>query len=517
MSLNPPPPPPRRINSPRTSTPDPAPSTWKDKMKAKGSVWGKYAVEKGVKISDNLGGKVNGVAERRFGTEAFWPVTGDFPKEMDKCARILRAFTVDGVVTEEKTDDPAGGKDKKKRKVIRKIPPAVIAQAKGLAIFTSMRTGIAPLGGAGGAGVVVAKLPDGTWSGPASISPNNISTGFLLGVDVYDCVLVIRSQKALDSFATHKATLGAELGVAAGPFGAGAAVEAGKEKAPLFSYVRSRGLYAGVEVVGQVFVERFEENAAMYNWPGVKAGDILAGKTRIPIEATKLHEALRDAESGVAQALKGDALDIVIPEGATELELQDGEVLKLPPTPDMTTGHEHESDPETELVHRASRPGSHNPSISSMNDVTGSGGRVHRVPPPLPSRNPARPALDRAHSSASHYSDPLDSPAPGTQGEALPAYADPASESTAGAYPAEKRDGAGLTEGAVGTDGEPMTEAEKREWEEYYLAQGGGVSSAVYQTAGTAGANGNEVFGLSDRLQDTHLASEKGKESESLR
>lgn len=36
---------------------------------------------------------MNGLAERRFGTEAFWPVTGDFPKEMDKCARILRAFT----------------------------------------------------------------------------------------------------------------------------------------------------------------------------------------------------------------------------------------------------------------------------------------------------------------------------------------------------------------------------------------------------------------------------------------
>jgi len=93
---------------------------------------------------------------------------------------------------------------------------------------------------------------------------------------VYDCVLVIRSQKALDSFATHKATLGAEIGVAVGPYGAGAAMEAGIEKAPVFSYVRSRGMYAGVEVVGQVFVERFEENAAMYHWPGVKAGEIVS-------------------------------------------------------------------------------------------------------------------------------------------------------------------------------------------------------------------------------------------------
>ena len=57
----------------------------------------------------------------------------------------------------------AKGKKKtsKKRKVLRKIPPSVIQQAKGLAIFTSMRTGIAPFGGAGGAGIVIAKLPDG--------------------------------------------------------------------------------------------------------------------------------------------------------------------------------------------------------------------------------------------------------------------------------------------------------------------------------------------------------------------
>ena len=49
----------------------------------------------------------------------------------------------------------------KQRKVLRKIPPEVIAEAKGLCIFTSMRSGIAPFGGAGGTGVVVGRLPDG--------------------------------------------------------------------------------------------------------------------------------------------------------------------------------------------------------------------------------------------------------------------------------------------------------------------------------------------------------------------
>lgn len=62
-------------------------------MKARGQAWGKIAIDKSVAISDNVGGKVNNIAEKKFGTEHFWPVTGDFGREMDKCARILRTFT----------------------------------------------------------------------------------------------------------------------------------------------------------------------------------------------------------------------------------------------------------------------------------------------------------------------------------------------------------------------------------------------------------------------------------------
>jgi SH3 domain-containing YSC84-like protein 1 len=95
------------------------------------------------------------------------------------------------------------------------------------------------------------------WSAPSAMSPNNLSTGLMLGVDIYDAVLVIRSQAALQSFFSHKATLGSDIGVVAGPFGVGAAMEAGKEKAPVFSYIRSRGMFAGVQLVGQVFVDRY--------------------------------------------------------------------------------------------------------------------------------------------------------------------------------------------------------------------------------------------------------------------
>jgi hypothetical protein len=81
-------------SSSSASTPaQPEKSSWSAKLKAKGGAWGKVAVDKGTILSDRVGGRVNDIAEKRFGTEAFWPVTGDLPKEMDKCARILRTFT----------------------------------------------------------------------------------------------------------------------------------------------------------------------------------------------------------------------------------------------------------------------------------------------------------------------------------------------------------------------------------------------------------------------------------------
>jgi lipid-binding SYLF domain-containing protein len=85
---------------------------------------------------------------------------------------------------------------------------------------------------------------------------------------------VIRTEEALASFSTHKVTLGSEFAVAAGPYGSGAAVELGIDRSPVLSYVRSRGLYAGVELVAQVFITRTEENEKMYNWPYVPLIDI---------------------------------------------------------------------------------------------------------------------------------------------------------------------------------------------------------------------------------------------------
>ncbi|KAF5027611.1 hypothetical protein F66182_281 [Fusarium sp. NRRL 66182] len=249
--------------------------------------------------ADKLGAPVNRLSNR-IGSESFWPTTLD--KESDKAARILRSFCKDGFYTEEDKPadaEPAAG-PKQKQRVLKKIPQRVIQNAVGLAIFTTMRTGLW-LSGAGGSGVLVARNEDdGSWSPPSGIMLHTAGLGFLVGVDIYDCVVVINNRRALEAFTKVRATLGAEISAVAGPVGAGGVLENdGKWKQanrPVFTYLKSRGFYAGVQVDGTVIIERTDENARFYGEEGIGVGDILAGKTRRPTEIKMLMETLKAAE-----------------------------------------------------------------------------------------------------------------------------------------------------------------------------------------------------------------------------
>lgn len=122
--------------------------------------------------------------------------------------------------------------------------------------------------------------------------------GFLVGVDIYDCVIVINTQKALDAFSSIRCTLGGEVSAVAGPVGAGGLLETElhKRQAPVFTYLKSRGFYAGIQIDGTVIIERTDENERFYNERiGVK--DILAGKIRHPpYEIRRLLETIKAAQ-----------------------------------------------------------------------------------------------------------------------------------------------------------------------------------------------------------------------------
>ncbi|MCJ1295570.1 hypothetical protein MMC34_007133 [Xylographa carneopallida] len=231
---------------------------------------------------DKLGAPVNKLTNK-IGSEAFWPTTLD--KESDKAARILRSFVKDGFYADEavgKGNLKSSDGPKAKQRVVKKIPTEVIRRAKGLAIFTTCRTGLW-VSGAGGSGVLVARTATGAWSPPSGILLHTAGLGFLVGVDIYDCVVVINTEAAMKAFTKIRCTVGGEVSAVAGPVGIGGILESEihKRQAPVWTYLKSRGFYAGVQVDGTVIIERMDENERFY---GEKIGvqDILAGKVRHP-------------------------------------------------------------------------------------------------------------------------------------------------------------------------------------------------------------------------------------------
>ncbi|KAH4602177.1 hypothetical protein HBH82_165590 [Parastagonospora nodorum] len=253
----------------------------------------KVGFDKVYNLVDKLGAPVNRLSNK-IGSEAFWPTTLDI--ESDKAARILKSFCKDGYYQEEDRP-PVEGIPKGKQRVLKRIPTTVIKNAKGLCIFTTMRTGLW-VSGSGGAGVLVARKPDGTWSPPSGIMMHTVGVGFLVGVDIYDCVIVINSDKALEAFQSIRCTLGGEISAVAGPAGVGGILdtELHKRQSPLFTYIKSRGFYAGLQLDGTIVIERTDENERFYGERiGVK--DILAGKVRhAPYEVRRLMETLKAAQ-----------------------------------------------------------------------------------------------------------------------------------------------------------------------------------------------------------------------------
>ncbi len=259
----------------------------------------KQGFDKVYNLVDKLGAPVNKLSNK-LGSEAFWPTTLD--KESDKAARILRSFCKDGFYVEQEAHEASGDKPSGKQKVIKKIPTQVIKNAKGLAIFTTMRTGLW-VSGAGGSGILVARKEDGTWSPPSGILLHTAGLGFLVGVDIYDCVVVINTEKALQAFTKLRATLGGEISAVAGPVGMGGILETElhKRQAPVFNYLKSRGFYAGVQIDGTVIIERGDENERFYG-EKLSVADILAGKVRyVPYETRTL--------TATIKAAQGDTVD----------------------------------------------------------------------------------------------------------------------------------------------------------------------------------------------------------------
>ncbi|MGC3969368.1 MAG: lipid-binding SYLF domain-containing protein [Pirellulales bacterium] len=131
------------------------------------------------------------------------------------------------------------------------IPRTLLGDAQGLVIVPGVLKGGFVIGVERGRGVVVVRDAAGQWQLPQFVTITGGSIGWQAGLQATDLVLVFKTKKSVEGLLTGKFTVGVDATAAAGPVGRSAsAATDGKLQAEIYSYSRSRGLFAGFSVDG---------------------------------------------------------------------------------------------------------------------------------------------------------------------------------------------------------------------------------------------------------------------------
>ena len=199
----------------------------------------------------------------------------------------------------------------------------MIQKAVGLAFVRSSKV-VLGVSIHGGTGVVIARLPDGTWSAPSCIGTWGLGLGVQFGLEVAEYIFILQTQESLEHFRKGGSfTIGGNVGAAIAGVGREAygAASVGnvcashvppKEDeydhddnrsslgiAPIVAYAKSQGLYIGVSLEGSRIFTRHDMNARSYKFAmgrDVSACDILSGKVATPPEAEDLYASLHSVE-----------------------------------------------------------------------------------------------------------------------------------------------------------------------------------------------------------------------------
>lgn len=161
------------------------------------------------------------------------------------------------------------------------IPRSMLAGAEAVAIIPRVVKGGFIVGARFGRGVVIAKDAQGVWHTPMFLTITGGNIGWQAGVQATDLVLVYKSRRSVDSLMAGKLTIGADASAAAGPVGREASASTDTSlKAEIYTYSRSRGLFAGVAMDGSVLKIDHAATDLYYRPPGLPPV--------VPVEAQQL-------------------------------------------------------------------------------------------------------------------------------------------------------------------------------------------------------------------------------------
>jgi SH3 domain-containing YSC84-like protein 1 len=135
-------------------------------------------------------------------------------------------------------------------------------QAKAFLIIPELLQGAWFIGGSGGRGVLVVQDKNtGDWSQPAFYTIGSLSLGIQFGGEKSEIIMMVFTQKGLDRLYSSSFKFGGDASIAAGPVGGGAAADVMTD---FVSFVRSKGLFAGISLDGAIVKVNHDWNEAYY-------------------------------------------------------------------------------------------------------------------------------------------------------------------------------------------------------------------------------------------------------------
>ena len=175
------------------------------------------------------------------GTLLAAPSNGDSKSvENEKATKILEKAVraLDNVM-----EDPVNG-----------IPHSLINKSEGIVIFPGACQVVpGAFNGQGGRGIAMIHNEDGSWSNPFFVTLGKGSPEFQIGAQGSDIVLLFKDRNDIIDIDKAEITLGRDVEVAAGPVNNGSSSSTDITfETEIYSYHRSKGLFAGVSLKGGI-------------------------------------------------------------------------------------------------------------------------------------------------------------------------------------------------------------------------------------------------------------------------
>lgn len=175
-----------------------------------------------------------------------------------------------------------------------KIPQELMEITQGIIVVPKLINAGFVVGGKRGKGIAMVNLEDGTWSNPVFVTITGGSVGFQAGIQAVDLVLIFKNRETLQNIDQNSFTLGGDVSVTAGPLGRNSTASTdAKLEAEVYSYSRSKGLFAGISLGGSVISIDEAANKAFYG-SDENAQTIFAETNSTSEQVNQLKQALQD-------------------------------------------------------------------------------------------------------------------------------------------------------------------------------------------------------------------------------